>query len=453
MFKIFANAWRVDDIRKKLLFVFLLLLIFRIGSFVPLPGIDMELLDAIRRGDGFEMDAFQTIFQLITGGGIASVFAMGIAPYITASIIMQLLTYAIPKLSEMKKEGEDGNKKIQQITRYLAVALAALQAAATIFSYTNFNNWGINLFREDLIGAGTAGGQRFFIYAVATLAMTSGTIFIMWLAELITEKGIGQGASFLIFANILAGLPQGAQGLWFMIVGADNTMAIVGLVILLLVVFVFIIAFVVLVHEGERRIPVQYAKRAAATGRGAGGHANHNSFIPIKVNMAGVLSIIFAMSLSQFPLQIAQFFPSPEGADPNLMERIAAWLAWDNWFGILLYVVLIFMFTHFYTSFAVNPREMAENMKKNGGFIPGIRPGQPTSEFIQTTVNRLSWIGAVFYSLIAITPVLIDLLPFVTVPLAFGGTSLLIATGVALEFVKQLESQLLMRHYKGFLND
>jgi len=454
MFKIFANAWRVEDIRKKLLFVFLLLLIFRIGSFVPLPGIDIELLDLVRNpgAAGFQQDAVQTIFQLIMGGGLASVFAMGIAPYITASIIMQLLSYAIPQLAALKKDGgEEGNKKIQQITRYLAVGLAAMQAAAMVFSYTNHNtNVGfVNLFRPE--------HQNFFVYAIATLAMTSGTIFIMWLAELITEKGIGQGASFLIFANILAALPQGAMTLWHMVIGSDNRAMSAGLVILLLVVFVFIIAFVVLVHEGERRLPVQYAKRAAASGRGAGMHGNHNSFIPIKVNMAGVLSIIFAMSLSQFPLQIAQFFPSGHTTnpdiDPNFMERIAARLAWDNWFGIILYIVLIFMFTHFYTSFAVSPQDMSENMKKNGGFIPGIRPGAPTKEFIQITVNRLSWIGAIFYSLIAIIPVLIDLLPFVTFPLGFGGTSLLIATGVALEFVKQLESQLLMRHYKGFLND
>ena len=450
MFKIFANAWRVEDIRKKLLFVLLLLLIFRIGSFVPVPGIDMELLDFIRNPrDGVPQDGLMTVFQLIMGGGLASVFAMGIATYITASIIMQLLSYAIPQLAALKKDGgEEGNKKIQQITRYLAVGLAALQAAAMVFSYTNHNSphlGFVNLFRPE--------HQNFFVYAVATLAMTSGTIFIMWLAELITEKGVGQGASFLIFANILAALPQGARALWFMIIDSDNTMVSVGLVVLLLVVFLAIIAFVVRVHEGERRIPVQYAKRAAASGRGAGMHGNHNSFIPIKVNMAGVLSIIFAMSLSQFPLQIAQFFPSQQGADPNFMERVAARLAWDNWFGIILYIVLIFMFTHFYTSFAVSPQDMSENMKKNGGFIPGIRPGAPTKEFIQTTVNRLSWIGAIFYSLIAITPVIIDLMPFVTVPLGFGGTSLLIATGVALEFVKQLESQLLMRHYKGFLND
>ena len=446
MLKIFANAWRVEDIRKKLLFVFLLLLIFRFGSALPLPGINLEVLELARGGGGaFQQDVVMTVFSMITGGGIGSLFAMGIAPYITASIIMQLLTYAIPQLAEMKKDGEEGNKKIQQITRYLAVVLSALQAAATVFSYTNFNRSGISLFRESNI----------FVYAIATLAMMTGTIFIMWLAELITEKGIGQGASFLIFANILVTLPVGVMQLWTVITG-NNTFVGIGIVATVLVIFIAIIYFVVRVHEGERRIPVQYAKRAAASGRGSGMHGNHNSFIPIKVNLAGVLSIIFAMSLSQFPMQISQFFPSHEAADPNFLERIAEWLAWDHWFGIIVYVILIFLFTHFYTSFAVNPREMAENMKKNGGFIPGIRPGTPTSDFIQTTVNRLSWVGAVFYAMIALIPILLDrVLYWVTgenMQLGFGGTSLLIVTGVALEFVKQLESQLLMRHYKGFLD-
>ena len=445
MFKIFANAWRVEDIRKKLLFVFLLLLIFRFGSAIPLPGMNLDILDQARGGGaGFDQDFAMTIFNMIAGGGIGSLFAMGIAPYITASIIMQLLSYAIPYFSELKKEGEEGNKKIQQITRYLAVALAALQAAATVFSYTNFNQTGISLFRHDL----TPGGfQSFFTYAIATIAMMSGTIFIMWLAELITEKGIGQGASFLIFANILAALPQGAMALWVMVTG-ESPLANIGLVLLLLVVFAAIIAFVVLVHEGERRIPVQYAKRASGTGRGSSMHGNHNSFIPIKVNLAGVLSIIFAMSLLQFPMQIAQFFP--RAAEGGIFANVIRFLDWNHPVGMIIYVLLIFMFTHFYTSFAVNPREMAENMKKNGGFIPGIRPGQPTSEFIQTTVNRLSWIGAVFYSLIAITPIILD--RFMPMQMGFGGTSLLIVTGVALEFVKQLESQLLMRHYKGFLD-
>ena len=442
MFKVFANAWRVEDIRRKILFIFLLLLIYRFGATIPLPGMDLVSLDAARYGGGdMGWDPAMTMLMLLMGGGVGSVFAMGIAPYITSSIIMQLLTYAIPQLSQMQKEGEDGRKKIQQITRYLAVVLAGLQGAAMVFSYANWppGSGGFNLFR--------AGHQNIFVYMMATLAMMAGTIFIMWLAELLTEKGIGNGASFLIFANILAGLPQGVTALWMFATEELNVITIATVAGLLLG-FVAIICFVVLVHQGERRIPVQYSRKAAS-GRGTFG--NHNSYIPLKVNIAGVLSIIFAMSISQFPAQLAQFFPSPfDAPGENIMETVARFLGWNHPVGIVVYVVLIFAFTHFYTSFAVNPIEMAENMKKNGGFIPGIRPGKPTSDFIQTTVTRLSWIGAVFYAFIALIPILVDLL-VPQVQIGFGGTSLLIVTGVALEFVKQLESQLLMRHYKGFL--
>ena len=310
-----------------------------------------------------------------------------------------------------------------------------------VFSYTRHRidviPGGVNLFYEQ--------NQNMFVYIIATVAMMSGTIFIMWLAELLTEKGIGNGASFLIFANILAGLPGGAMTFWNMLTGNPDILTIITIVVLL-VTFALIIAFVVLVHEGERRIPVQYSRKAAAGGRGMFG--NHNSYIPLKVNIAGVLSIIFAMSLIGFPVQIAQFFPNA-----TVINNIASFVDFRDlhWIGAIIYVILIFAFTHFYTSFAVNPIEMAENVKKNGGFIPGIRPGRPTSEFIQTTVNRLSWIGACFYSLIAMTPILMGRLVPEMAAIAFGGTSLLIVTGVALEFVKQLESQLLMRHYKGFL--
>jgi len=436
LFKIFANAWRVEEIRKKLFFIFLLLIIYRFGSAIPLPGIDLDRLYLARYGDDTTWDAAMTVFAMIAGGGVGSVFFMGIAPYITSSIIMQLLTYAIPKLSQMQKEGEDGRKKIQQITRYLAVGLAALQGAATVFSYTNWppGGMGMNLFRD--------GHQNFLVYVMATVAMMAGTIFIMWLAELLTEKGIGNGASFLIFANILSQLPSGAFALWALLTGEPG-ISTFAQVLILLVLFIAIIAFVVMVHEGERRIPVQYSR--SVTGGGRSGFGNHNSYIPLKVNIAGVLSIIFAMSLLQFPAQIAQFFPGND-----TLASIMRFLDWNHWVGATLYVILIFVFTHFYTSFAVNPIEMAENMKRNGGFIPGLRPGKPTSDFIQMTVNRLSWIGAVFYSLIAITPILMQ--RFTTVNIGFGGTSLLIVTGVALEFIKQLESQLLMRHYKGFLN-
>ena len=439
MFKIFANAWRVEDIRKKLLFIFLLLVIYRFGSAIPLPGIDLNMLYEVRYG-AMGWDPVMTAFAMISGGGVGSVFVMGIAPYITSSIIMQLLTYAIPQLGQMQKEGEDGRKKIQQITRYLAVGLAALQASAMVFSYTNWppGMGGFNLFRE--------GHQNMLTYIAAVIAMMTGTIFIMWLAELLTEKGIGNGASFLIFANILSQLPAGVMALWVMIVDEHGGVVLsgIGLVLILLVVFAAIIAFVVMVHEGERRIPVQYSRKAAGGGRSA--YGNHNSYIPLKVNIAGVLAIIFAMSFLQFPAQIAQFFPNNA-----TLQSVTSVLDWNHWFGAILYVIFIFMFTHFYTSFAINPIEMAENMKKNGGFIPGIRPGKPTSDFIQVTVNKLSWIGAVFYSIIAITPILLARIPAFP-DMGFGGTSLLIVTGVALEFVKQLESQLLMRHYKGFLD-
>ncbi|MCL2571811.1 MAG: preprotein translocase subunit SecY [Defluviitaleaceae bacterium] len=445
MFKIFINAWRVQDIRKKLLFIFLLLLIYRFGTAIPLPGVDLETLNFFRYGAGMATwDTMDTLFGMIMGGGIGSIFAMGIAPYITASIIMQLLTYAIPQLSQMQKEGEDGRKKIGQITRYMSVGLAGLQAAATVFSYTNFHGSGMNLFRYETM----------LVYAVATLAMVTGTIFIMWLAELLTEKGIGNGASFLIFANILSQIPMGIQMLWGYIRNPENnTLVSIIIIIVILAVFALIIAFVVAVHEGERRIPVQYSKGAAG-GRSMFG--NQSSYIPLKVNIAGVLSIIFAVTLLQFPTMVAQFFP-PSG-DPGWFMRTfgptgvlrIGGPAGVHWIGLTLYVILIFAFTHFYTSFAVNPVEMAENMKKNGGFIPGIRPGKPTSEFIQTTVNRLSWIGSVFYALIALSPILLD---WATgIPIGFGGTTLLIVIGVALEFIKQLESQLLMRHYKGFLS-
>ena len=426
MFKVLANAFKVKDIRDKLIFVFFVLLIYRIGTTVPLPGIDLQMLDlALYQGAGG--GAAQTFIQLMMGGGYGSLMAMGIMPYITASIIMQLLTVAIPKLEQLKKEGEEGRKKINQITRIFAVSLAILQGGATVFSYVN-NPMQIQLFNHPHI----------LTYIMATVAMVTGTIFIMWLAELLTERGIGNGASFLIFANILSGLPMAVTGLWMLATGDPMAVGIAQ-TIAILVAFAFIIAFVVMISEGERRIPVQYSKKMA--GRMFG----NNSYIPIKVNIAGVMSIIFAISLLQFPQQLSMFFPNN-----TVLAEIARYLALQHPVGIILYIVMIFLFTFFYTSFAVNTTEMAENMKKNGGFIPGIRPGKPTSEYIQRIVDRMCWIGAVCYSLIAVAPIIMEL----TTPLnvGFGGTTLLIATGVALEFIKQLESQLLMRHYKGFLS-
>jgi len=431
MFKVLANAWKVTDIRKKLLYVLLVLLIYRIGTHVPLPGIDAAALAQYRHGGS---QGAMSLFSMIAGGGYGSIFAMGIAPYITSSIIMQLLTVAIPKLEQIQKEGEEGRKRINQYSRVLAVALSFLQGAGTVWGYYH-------------VAASGGGSVSLFSHATwltgitATFTMVAGTIFIMWLGELLTGKGIGNGSSFIIFANILSNLPAGAANLWLMITSGNIVTGFL-IVLAIVVLLIVLIGFVIFVQGGERRIPVQYSRKMV--GRQMYGNTP-TQFIPIKVNIAGVMSIIFAISLIQFPQTIAQFIQNN-----TILNAVVAALKLTNPIGIVLYVILIFMFTFFYTSFSINTPEMAENMKKNGGFIPGIRPGKPTAEYVQKTVDRLSWIGAVFYALIALAPIAFSVFSGNT-SLSFGGTTLLILTGVCLEFIKQLESQLLMRHYKGFL--
>ena len=417
MFSVFANAWKVPDLRKKLLYVLLILGIYRLGCHIPLPLIDVSALLEYQVGG-----AGDSLYSFLVGGGTGTIMAMGIGPYITSSIIMQLLTVAIPKLEQLQKEGEEGRKKINQYTRILAVALACLQGGGTVYTLHGFFTY-----------------QNFLVYVMATIAIVTGTIFIMWLSELLTERGIGNGSSFIIFANILSGLPSGV--LYFYYTGENASFWVWLMIAVVLVLFVFIIGFVILIQGGERKIPVQYSKKMV----GRQMYGGSSTYIPIKVNIAGVMSIIFAISLLQLPQQINGFVNS-EG-----LTRVVRVLGHTHPLGALLYVFLIFCFTFFYTSFAVNPIEMAENMRKNGGFIPGIRPGKPTSDFIQKVIDRLSWIGAVFYALIAMVPTLIEWIFGMRV--GFGGTTLIIVTGVALEIVKQIESQLLMRHYKGFLNE
>jgi len=412
LFGVYANAWKIKDIRRKLIYILWVLLIFRVGSQIPLPGIDRGLLVPVDAG----------IIGMIVGGEMGTIFAMGIGPYITASIIMQLLTVAVPALEALKKEGEEGRKKINQYTRILAVIMAVLQAAGTVFNLQSAFVY-----------------QNFFVYLVAALTLVSGTLFIMWLSELLTEKAIGNGASFIIFANILSALPIGIIMLYEASLGSILN---AFMVVIILILFVVVITFTVFVNDGQRKIPVQYSKKMV----GKSLYGGQSSFIPIKVNIAGVMSIIFAMSLLGFPMQLAMFFPNAEA-----LTNLAQILSITSWLGAILYVILIFAFTFFYTSFAVNPVEMAENLKKNGGFIPGIRPGKPTSDYISRTVNRLSWIGALFYALIAMIPVFMEW--GFGIAVGFGGTTVLIVVGVALEIVKQLESQLLMRNYKGFLNN
>lgn len=421
MFTVFRNAWKIPEMRKKLFYMLFILLIVRLGTHIPVPGLSLNDI-----ANPTTDNSLSTLFTMMTGGSYGTVFAMGIGPYINASIIMQLLTVAIPKLEQINKDGEDGRKKINQYTRIFAVVLSFLQGAGQIYSI------------HTEMAPFQTGIYSWIMYAVALLTMVTGTIFIMWLGEKLTEKGVGNGSSFIIFANILAGLPAGVQTLWVMATGEENTAWIS--VLLILLIFVFVVGFVILVQDGERRIPVQYSKKMVGRKMFGG----QTSFIPIKVNIAGVMSIIFAISLLQFPQTIQQLFGI------EWLKGISETLSISNPIGAVVYVILIFCFTFFYTSFAFNPIEVAENMKKNGGFIPGIRPGKPTSEYIQDIVDRISLIGACFYAVIAMIPVIMGWI--FKINIGIGGTTLLIVTGVALEIVKQIESQLLMRHYKGFLN-
>lgn len=407
------NALKIKEIRNRLLYMLLILVIIRIGTHLPVPGVDLSRLDASSSG---------TLYSLITGGDYGTIFAMGIGPYINASIIMQLLTVAIPRLEQINKEGEEGRKKIAQYTRICTVALALLQGCGQVFT---------------IRGAFTS--PNFFVYGVALLSMITGTVFIMWLGEQLNEKGIGNGSSFIIAANILAGLASGVQTMYVQGQGS-GVMGWIKVAVMLLILLADMV-FVIIVQDGERRIQVQYSKKMVGR-RMLGGQS---SYIPIKVNIAGVMSIIFAISLLQFPQTIYQLW------QPEWLGKVVSLLSvTQSPVGAALYVVLIFCFTFFYTSFSFNPIEVAENIKKSGGFVPGIRPGKPTSDYIQTVVDRVSLIGACAYSIIALVPSLFSLV--FNVNIGFGGTTLLIVTGVALEIFKQMESQMVMRHYKGFLS-
>ena len=424
MFKIFANSWKTPEIRNKILYTLMIFAIVRIGTLIALPGIDTAGVMAARQNGGASVAT--TLYSVIAGGANSgwSLFAMGIGPYINASIIMQLLTIAIPKFEQLSKEGPDGRKQLQSYSRYLTVVLALIQGTGLVYTYQN-----MYLVHSPLV------------YIASVLCLVCGSTFVMWLAEQITAKGIGNGSSMIIFINIVSNLPMGAATLYYTIVGggAIGAVKVAAIVLILLVV----LAFIVCVNSGERRLPVQYSSkmvgRKQASGRGTS--------MPIKVNTSGVISIIFAISLLQFPQQIAMFMPNKGATLTKVMEV----LNMTHPVGALLYVVLIFFFTYFYTSIVINPNEIAMNMKKNGGFIPGIRPGQPTSAYITRVVNRITLVGAICYAILAMVPILLQWIFKINV--GFGGTTLIIVVGVCLDIVKTLESQLLMRHYKGFLND
>ena len=421
------NAFKIKEIRQKILFTLGMLVVIRIGSQLPVPGVDTKFFSqwfAQQTGGAF------SFFDAITGGSFLnmSILALNINPYITSSIIMQLLTIAIPKLEEMQRDGEDGRKKMVAITRYVTVALALIQSTAMA------------------IGFGRQGYLIEFnaLNVITTItALTAGSAFLMWVGERITEKGIGNGISIVLVINIISRLPQDLSNLFEQFVfGKAPATAILAVVI----IFAIIIAMVVLViilNDGVRKIPVQYAKKMQ--GRKMVGGQTSN--IPLKVNTSGVISIIFAISLLQFPQQIGMFIPN-KGAT---FTKVTDVLNMTHPIGAIIYIILIFFFTYFYTSIVINPNEIAMNMKKNGGFIPGIRPGQPTSAYITRVVNRVTLVGAVCYAVLAMVPVVLQWIFKVNV--GFGGTTLIIVVGVCLDIVKALESQLLMRHYKGFLND
>ena len=425
MFDTIRNAWKIVDLRKKLIYTFVLLVIFRLGSCIPVP-----LLDPAQMKELFTADNSMFGFlNMVSGGAFqnATIFAMSITPYINSSIIMQLLCVAIPALERLQKEGEEGRKKIGQMMRYGTVVLALIQAVGLYFllkSYSAVTNPG------------------FTTALVVVTTFTAGTAFLMWLGEQITEKGVGNGISLIIFAGIVSRLPSMATSLWASLQGGGlNWIGVVALLVLAIAV----VGFVVLMNEAERRIPVQYAKRVVGR-KMYGGQSSH---IPIKIASAGVIPVIFAMSIMSFPGTIASFFGVQAG-DPGFWGGFLRVFSSTSWVYAALYFLLIIFFTYFYTAMQFNPIEIANNMKKNGGFIPGIRPGRPTTEYISKILNKLTLAGAIFLGLIAVLPIFMNM--FLAIGnFAIGGTSLLIVVGVALETVKELESQMLMRHYKGFL--
>ena len=423
MFGTLAHAWKVAEVRGKIIFTLLMLAVFRIGSNIPVPCINREILKERFQGDTGLFD----LFDLFSGGSFSNftIFALSITPYITASIILQLLTIAIPSLERLAKEGMEGRKKIAQYTRYLTVVLAFVQAIGL----------SVGLFRKAIVSTDV------FSISVIVLSLSAGTAFLMWLGEQINENGIGNGISLLIFAGIVARVPSAIRTNWIKL--ADNELSFVTVILFVLFAIVVIIG-IIEIQQGQRRIPVQYAKRVVGR-KMYGGQTSH---IPLKVNQAGVIPVIFSLSLLQFPLTITYFFPNAAAA-----ASITKWLSPHGNPGVYFYsvlnILLIIFFTYFYTAVTFNPVEVADNMKAQGGFIPGIRPGKPTVEYLNRVMTRIVFVGALFLAAIAMLPTVLSAVS--NIDARFGGTSLLIAVGVALDTMKQLENQMVMRNYQGFL--
>ena len=438
MLETFRKAFHIKDIRKKIGYTFLMLIVIRIGSQLPTPGVDSNYIQqffAQNTGEAFNL------FNAFTGGSFEqmSIFALSITPYITSSIIMQLLTIAIPKLEEMQKEGEDGRKKIVAITRYLTVALALIESLAMA---VGFGRQGL-LVEYNFVNA-----------AIVVLTLTAGSAFLMWIGERITEKCVGNGISIVLVINIISRIPSDMTSLFEQFVKGKPIASAALAVVIILAIIVALVVFVVILQSGERRIAVQYSQKVVGR-RTYGGQSTN---IPLKVNTAGVIPIIFASSLMQFPVVIASFMGKGNGS--GIGSEILRGLNQSNWcnpeqlkytWGLLLYIVLTVFFAYFYTSITFNPLEIANNMKKSGGFIPGIRPGKPTVEYLTKILNYIIFIGACGLVLVQVVPILFN--GWLGAKVSFGGTSLIIIVSVVLETLKQIESQMLVRNYKGFLNN
>ena len=446
MFQILRNAWKIQDLRKKLLFTVFILLIFRIGSAVTVPFVDAAVLKEAIAGN---TNDFLNNLTMISGGGFSngSIFALSITPYINASIIIQLLTVAIPAWERLSKEGEAGRKKLGQYTRYGTVILGVMLGVGYYFMMKNQYN--------ALTSSAQKGFGMWFAAITIVLCFTAGSALMMWLGEQINDKGIGNGISMLLFAGILSRIPVGGLYLWQLFYDAGIKQITSGAagagvwniakVLIVLVLFLAMIGFIVFMTDGERRIPVQYAKKVV----GRKMYGGQNTYIPIKVNMSGVMPIILAVSILSLPSVLSTLFGfSPKA---GLAKIIMDCFAQDSWVYIVLYALMIVGFAFFYVTIQYNPMEMANNLRKNGGAIPGQRPGKPTSDYIKRVLNKITFIGALFLGVVALFPSVFGKLSGIY-GLTIGGTSVMIVVGVALETVQQIESQMMMRHYKGFLD-
>jgi preprotein translocase subunit SecY len=425
MLQTIANAFSVPEIRRKLAFTAAMLLLYRLGAYIPAPGVDAAALEGLQ--EQFAGSNILGFLNLFSGGSLQrlSLFALGIMPYITASIILQLLTVVVPALERLSKEGEVGQQKITQYTRYLTVGLAAAQSIGYVFLFNSPSFGG-----TDVID----GSLNFGTLLLIVISLTAGATLLMWLGELITQRGIGNGISLMIFASIAASIPGGIQAWW---TNSDQVF-----VVMMPFVALAVIVGIVYVQEGQRRIPVQYAKRVVGRRMTTGG----STYLPLRVNMAGVIPVIFAASIMAFPPTVGQLLG---GNQDNFWTDFANFFNPNGWAYVVGEVFFIIIFTYFYTAVTFNPVDQADNLKKYGGFIPGVRPGRPTAEYLDRILSRLTFPGALYLGAIAALPTI--LISQTSANFFFGGTSILIVVGVALDTVKQLEAQLMMRNYEGFL--